>query len=575
MTTLAKAYVQIVPSAEGIKGSITNVLNGESKNAGSIAGTNIVGSLKKIIVGAGLGKVLTDTLMEGANLQQSIGGIETLFKESSDKVKKYAQEAYKTAGVSANTYMQQVTSFSASLISSLGGDTTKATEYANRAIVDMADNANKMGTDMESIQNAYQGFAKQNYTMLDNLKLGYGGTKEEMARLIAEASKMTAAQEELGITVDASNMSFDNIVNAISVVQTNLGIAGATSEEAAKTLSGSFASMQSAAKNFLGNLVLGEDIVPALTSVVETTSTFLFANLIPVIWNIITSIPVVMAEGIPLIVTEAKNMILNMIDSMRNQFPNVLKSGTDSIITFIQGMLNDLPSLLSTGGDLIAQLVEAFMSMLPHISESASRIVVSLITGIIQNFPRIVEVGLSLIGNIAAGIINGIPDLVTKSLTIFSKVKSAFTNLDWLSIGRNIINGIKNGISGAVNSLIQTARNAASSALNSVKSFLGIHSPSKVFDTEVGKMISLGLAEGIEGNLKPVTNAMNALSDETIGAINTDFSVASVTPQTVNYNNFDYEKMAELFSNVLKHLKIELDQDVVGRVLDDRLMEVF
>lgn len=240
-----KAYVQIIPSAEGISGKIKEALGdpvrAEGESAGEGFATKMVSAIKKAVAAAGLGKAISAAITEGANLEQSIGGIETLFGDSADTMKQYAAQAYATAGVSANTYMEQATSFAASLVSSLGGDTAAAAETANQAIVDMSDNANKMGTSMEDIQNAYQGFAKQNYTMLDNLKLGYGGTQAEMQRLLEDAQELT------GVEYDISNL--DDVYNAIHVIQENLGITGTTAEEAASTFSGSFASMKAAAQN--------------------------------------------------------------------------------------------------------------------------------------------------------------------------------------------------------------------------------------------------------------------------------------------------------------------------------------
>ena len=214
-TQLAQQYVQIIPSANGIKGSISNLLGGEASDAGEksggLLGNNLISTAKKIIATAGIGKAFIDTISAGGALQQSIGGIETLFKDSAGTVEQYASQAYKTTGLSANAYMEQATSFAASLVSSLGGDTAKAAESANTALTDMADNSNKMGTSMESIQMAYQGFAKQNYTMLDNLKLGYGGTKTEMQRLLSDAQKIT------GVKYDISNLN--DVYTAIHVIQ--------------------------------------------------------------------------------------------------------------------------------------------------------------------------------------------------------------------------------------------------------------------------------------------------------------------------------------------------------------------
>ena len=293
-TELGKAYVQIIPSAKGISGMIQKEIGGEVASAGVSAGESLgskmVGAISGVIAAAGIGKAFSAAISEGAALQQSLGGIETLFKGSADKVKGYANEAYKTTGLSANAYMENVTGFSASLLQSLGGDTNKAAETANMAMIDMSDNANKMGTSMESIQMAYQGFAKQNYTMLDNLKLGYGGTKQEMQRLLADAEKLK------GVKYDINNLS--DVYNAIHAIQENLDITGTTAKEAASTFSGSFESMKAAAQNVLGKIAIGENVTPALESLLETTKTFLFGNFLPMVGNILSGLGVVLTHGL-------------------------------------------------------------------------------------------------------------------------------------------------------------------------------------------------------------------------------------------------------------------------------------
>ena len=293
-TELGKAYVQIIPSAKGISGMIQKEMGGEVASAGVSAGESLgskmVGALKAVVVAAGIGKAIGAALSEGAALQQSLGGIETLFKDSADKVKGFANEAYKTTGLSANAYMENVTGFSASLLQSLGGDTDKAADIANMAMIDMSDNANKMGTSMDSIQVAYQGFAKQNYTMLDNLKLGYGGTKQEMQRLLADAEKLT------GVKYDINNLS--DVYSAIHAIQENLDITGTTAKEAASTFSGSFESMKAAAQNVLGKIAIGENILPSLRALLDTTSTFLFNNFLPMLGNIFSGLGVLLSEGI-------------------------------------------------------------------------------------------------------------------------------------------------------------------------------------------------------------------------------------------------------------------------------------
>ena len=297
-TELGTAYVQIVPSMQGISGSISKLMSGESATAGTEAGNSFGSNFKTkvlaLVAGLGIGKLLKDSISasisEGAALQQSLGGVETLFKSSADTVKNYANEAYRTTGLSANKYMESVTGFSASLLQSLGGDTDKAAEVANMALVDMSDNANKMGSSMESIQFAYQGFAKQNYTMLDNLKLGYGGTKQEMQRLLADAEKLT------GVKYDLNNLS--DVYSAIHAIQENLDITGTTAKEAASTFTGSFESMKAAAQNVLGKIAIGENVLPALQALAETTSTFLFDNFFPMLGNIFSGFGVILTEGV-------------------------------------------------------------------------------------------------------------------------------------------------------------------------------------------------------------------------------------------------------------------------------------
>lgn len=288
-TELGQAYVQIMPSARGISGAISKQLDPEARSAGLSAGSLIGGNLVKMIGGAiaaaGIGKMISSALSAGADLQQSFGGIDTLYKGAETAVKGFAKEAYK-AGISANTYAEQAVSMGASLKQSLGGDAVAAAKAANMAIMDMADNSAKMGTDITSIQMAYQGFAKQNYTMLDNLRLGYGGTKEEMKRLLSDAEKLPAA---MGKKFDLSN--YADVVEAIHLVQDNMGIAGVAAEEAKTTFSGSLAAMKSSFTNVMAGLSLGDDIRPALRGLAETTSNFLFGNFIPMVANIFKGLP--------------------------------------------------------------------------------------------------------------------------------------------------------------------------------------------------------------------------------------------------------------------------------------------
>ncbi len=342
-TELGKAYVQIIPSAKGISGMIQKEMGGEVASAGVSAGESLgskmMGAVSGVIAAAGIGQAIGASINEGAALQQSLGGIETLFKGSADKVKGFANEAYKTTGLSANAYMENVTGFSASLLQSLGGDTDKAAETANMAMIDMSDNANKMGTSMESIQLAYQGFAKQNYTMLDNLKLGYGGTKQEMQRLLSDAEKLT------GVKYDMNNLS--DVYSAIHAIQENLDITGTTAREAATTFTGSFESMKAAAQNVLGKLSLGEDIQPALQALMETTSTFLFGNLIPMIGNILKQIPNLILGGIKGVFS---GIFGEGLGSIMGGIVTALGSAFLAFKAFsaISGLLSGIPAVLTT-----------------------------------------------------------------------------------------------------------------------------------------------------------------------------------------------------------------------------------
>ena len=307
------------------------VFKGILANLGTQAINSAINGLKSM--GSALINVGKQAIESYADYEQLVGGVDTLFKESSKTVQEYANNAYKTAGISANEYMDTVTSFSASLISSLGGDTKKASEYANRAIIDMSDNANKMGTDMSMIQNAYQGFAKQNYTMLDNLKLGYGGTKEEMARLIQDASKMTDVQKELGITVDSSSMSFGNIVNAISVVQKQMGIMGTTSKEASTTISGSVNSMKASWQNLLTGmaddnanfeqlinnfvdsvLTVGDNIIPRIQTVITGISKMISGLLKELVPKLVKEIPPLLQQTLPVLIQAVQTSLKAIMD---------------------------------------------------------------------------------------------------------------------------------------------------------------------------------------------------------------------------------------------------------------------
>ena len=375
-TTLGTAYVQIVPSAQGIKGSIENVLGGEAESAGASVGTKIGSFAKKAIAAAAVGtalvSVIKSAMSEGAKLQQSyFGGLDTLYGEAADAARGYAREAAK-AGISMNSYSEQAVSFGAALKKAYGGDAKKAIEAANTAIMDMADNSAKMGTDLSSVQMAYQGFAKQNYTMLDNLKLGYGGTKTEMQRLLADAEKLT------GIKYDIDNLG--DVYDAIHVIQQDLGLTGVAAAEASETFSGSFNAMKAAAQNFLGSLAIGENVGQSLNTLMTTASTFFFGNFIPMLGTIIKALPTAIGtflqQGIPLLLASISNLISTLATSITAAANSITST---KVAEWVQ---TTLPKLLTAAGQMIGKFASSLITHLPQIVAAIGRIGAAIVTGL-------------------------------------------------------------------------------------------------------------------------------------------------------------------------------------------------
>jgi len=413
-SSIGKAYVQIVPTAKGITKDMTNLLDKgadkSGKESGNTFGKNMVSTIKKVVIGAGIAKVFMDSLNAGANLQQSFGGLETLYGDAAATAKEYAYEAAK-AGISANDYAEQAVSFGASLKDAFGGDTTKAAEAANTAIMDMADNAAKMGTPIENIQNAYQGFAKQNYTMLDNLKLGYGGTKTEMERLLADAQKIS------GVEYNIDNLG--DVYDAIHVIQTDLGLTGVAADEAATTFSGSFNAMKAAASNLMANLALGENVLPQMKILGQSVKTFIVGNLLPMIGNIVKQIPSIMAE-LPAFLEE---IIPEVIPAMADMVASMAHGLIDNIPTFIAGLESLMSSAWdsltnidwSAAGQIMVSLLQTAWDGLGEIAQTIWDTVVGIFTGEIE-FPDISEA--------AKTVWNA---LTTKASEVWTAVKTWFT----------------------------------------------------------------------------------------------------------------------------------------------------
>jgi phage-related protein len=598
-----------------------------------------------------IGALGTKAVAAYADYEQLVGGVETLFKDSQDQVMDYANNAYKTAGLSANEYMETVTSFSASLLQSLDGDTSAAADKANLAITDMSDNANKMGTDMTSIQNAYQGFAKSNYTMLDNLKLGYGGTQAEMERLLADAEKIS------GIKYDIS--SYADIVDAVHVVQTEMGITGTTAEEAASTIQGSFGMMKSAWQNLVtgmadpdqdlgvlvGNftdsvVIAGNNLIPriqellpriveATTSLIGTVSEQLPAilgtvlpSLVEGATNLVTglmaALPSVLSvladvaptvintlvpaliELLPQITQTGIDVIVSLAQGIADALPQLIPAATDAIIEIVEvltspenlgnlidaalaiilalvdGLVDATPKLIAAVPDVIANLVTAIIANMPKILEAGVEITMALadglikalpeliaaipnlilgiVQGIIDNLPEIIMAGPKIIAALATGLIEAIPDIVMVIPRLIRSIVDTFLSFDWGSIGKNIVEGIKNGFVNMWNSFKQTVENVFTGLVDGVKSFLGIASPSKVF-AGIGGYMAEGLGQGFDKEFSNVKRGIQSQLD--FGTMTFGMSSFGHLPAlagagtTNNYYNINADRVKQ-FNDIIR-----------------------
>ncbi len=468
-------------------------LSGKFKNG--LATAAKVGAAAVGAAATGIAVLMKNALNNYAEYEQLVGGVDTLFKDSSAKVQEYAANAYKTAGLSANEYMDTVTSFSASLLQSLGGDTEAAADMANVAITDMSDNANKMGTDMASIQNAYQGFAKQNYTMLDNLKLGYGGTKEEMQRLIDDANALNAAQ---GKYTNYSIESYADIVSAIHDVQVEMGIYGTTADEASTTIQGSVSSMKAAWVNLLVGIAddnanfktLTEQFVDSLVTVGE--------NIIPRI-NIII-------QGLTQLITEASQTIIPLaVQILLENLPSIVAAGMDLIIALVSGILDNIDMLIDCVLEMVDVIVDKLIDNLPKLIDGGIRLIAALANGLIRAIPNLVSKIPQIISSIVKGLISGIPAI--------------------FDVGKNIVEGLWHGIKNMGSWVSGKVKDFFGGIVGGVKDFLGIHSPSKVF-AGIGGFMAEGLGEGFDDQFKSVKKDIENSMDFDAGTITADANIS-------------------------------------------------
>ena len=522
---------------------------------------------------AGVAALGTACINAYADYEQLVGGVETLFKDSADTIQTYADNAYKTAGLSANEYMETVTSFSASLLQSLDGDTEKAAAAADLAITDMADNANKMGTAMESIQNAYQGFAKQNYTMLDNLKLGYGGTKEEMQRLLADAEKLS------GVKYDLS--SYADIVEAIHVIQTEMGITGTTAKEASTTIQGSVASMKAAWANLMvgmaddtqnfdmllsnfiesigtvadnllprigiviegmGKLVAG--LAPEIASALPTLTNELLPNLVELGVQSISalvqgiqengdslaagalSIVGTLAEGIaellPMVADTAASLVVSLADGLTESLPDIIPIAIETISTLVENLTENANTIIDAGIQIILALGEGLIAALPQLIETVPQIVINIANVINDNAPKLVDTALYLITRLAVGLVQAIPTLVANIPKIIEAIVAAFMAFQWLNLGKQLIDGVANGVKKAGESMATAAKNTFSKFKSKLA---GVEVASEL--KNIGKHIIDGIVSGIKSSLSNIANVAGKIKDTLLSKLKGLFKIAS------------------------------------------------
>ena len=571
--------------AQNESNNLRSTLNNTSKKISELGDKakvvgSAVGKLGKGLAIAGtaaataVGTMVAKSVSSFADYEQLTGGVDTLFKDSSAAVQKYANDAYKTAGLSANSYMETVTNFSASLISSLKGDTAKAADYANSALVDMADNANKMGTNMTDIQNAYQGFAKQNYTMLDNLKLGYGGTQAEMKRLLGDAQKLTGQKYDIS--------SFADITQAIHAIQTQMDITGTTAKEASTTISGSWGSLKAAFENTLVSLTtggkmfdqsldalvdsaktFGQNVIPAITGALSGVG-YLIDGLAPTIGEVI---PPLINDLAPTLANSAASLISSLVNGLvqnASQFSNCLNNivvvavtglsavvpklliATSQIVgNLMQGLSNSMPQIISGAVTLIEGLVDGLVDNVPLLAMGAVQLVTSLANGLIENLPRIIDAGVNLITgivsasysmmpqiiqggmqlvvNLAVGLVRAIPQLIAALPQIMGAIVKGFMSVNWFDLGLQLIKsiweGIKsigsemwNGVKEKMSELWGGVKNVVSEKLNNIKSAYDAHGGGL-------KGATFAAIEGVKEYYRTGYDAINQLTGGKLGEI--------------------------------------------------------
>ena len=551
-----------------------------------------VGAAALTAAATGVAALTKASLDQYAEYEQLVGGVDTLFKEASDTIQQYAANAYKTAGVSANSYMQQATAFSASLIQSLGGDTAAAAEYANQAIMDMSDNANKMGTDIESIQQTYQSLMRGNYAMLDNLKLGYGGTKSELERLVADAEKLT------GQALDPAK--FSDVITAIHAVQENLGITGTTAKEAATTIEGSVGMMKAAWSNLMtgiadenadldtliGNFVssvgtAADNVLPRITQILSGFGTAI-QQLAPIIAEqlptLITSVvPSLVSAGAqllvgvvtglvsaaPQLVAAVPGIISGFVNALAENGPTLLASGQQLLSMVSSGIVEGFPLILEDGTILLTNLIDGIMSALPDLIARLPEIITGITNFISENLPNIVNSGIQILQSLITGIINAIPSLVSALPQIINAIVNGIKSLmgSIVNVGKNIVEGIWQGIQNMATWIKNKVKNFFSGIVDSVKGLLGIHSPSTVF-ADMGRNMALGMGEGWDSEFSKIKGQIEGGMNFQTGSV--DFTSSALGRSQTGLTGAINSVAATMGQNFTITVQSVLDGKVIG-----------
>lgn len=574
---LANAKTQLNNLENGLEDTTKKTsIFGETLKA-ALSKEAIIGGLNAIKDGmVAIGKAAVDfgkqVVMSYADFEQLEGGVQKLFGDDAVKVVENAQNAFKTAGMSANEYMETVTSFSASLINSLGGDTAEAARLADRAIQDMSDNANTFGTDIQSIQNAYQGFAKGQFTMLDNLKLGYGGTKTEMERLITDAEKLNTNFKAQRDTNGNLALSFDDIVQAIGIVQDNMNITGTTAREASGTISGSIDTMKSAFQNFVTGLGMNNaDIDMLLGNLVQAFENVV-NNIQPIIERLIDYIPGVIAAVIPVLQSMAPDLIRTAVE-LFNSFigaiisvlPELMPVAVDAIMMFVNTIIQNLPTIIDAGISFIIALINGLADALPQLVEQAPKIIAHFVSAIIRNAPKLGEAAINMITALINGLLSGLGGIAEAGMNILLTLRDSFLGgIDAAKTwGKDMMTNLANGIAENASRVWENVKGVASG----IGKILGFSEPEEGplsnFHTFAPDMMKL-FADGITKNAHLVTDA----ATQAMGGVANAMSAGSATSNAYNFGGFNisvYQQPGESTDALVDRLMYQMQNRIDSR----------